>query len=149
MGKPTMEDLRGAFRSATRKARREIVVPKPKIVAPKPGKKARSKPPKWKTIKCARCGIEVSTMKGSRRKYCPDCAKEAVRENNRRYYKHMSRIIREPTQTEIKREMRQSRIDEIQRSAHAAGMSYGKYKAMLAIQEMRKPKAAKKRKKGA
>ena len=33
-----------------------------------------------------------------------------------------------------------SQIDAIQRAAHEMGMSYGKYKAMLAMQEMRKPR---------
>lgn len=49
--------------------------------------------------------------------------------------KYMTRIIREPTQTEIERELRQRRIDEIQRAAHAAGMSYGRYVAMMEMQK--------------
>ena len=43
-----------------------------------------------------------------------------------------------PTKAEIERELRQSRIDEIQRAAQAAGMSYGKYKAMLEMQKAKK-----------
>lgn len=42
-----------------------------------------------------------------------------------------------------------TRLDAAQRAAQELGMSYGKYKAMLAMQKMKKPKAAKKRKRGA
>lgn len=150
MDKPTMKDLRGAFRSAT--------------------KKARSKPPKWKTITCARCGIEVSTMKGSRTKYCPDCAKAAQKEAHRKCVskpggqvvtticnscgREFSYIFRGYDKTLCgecrgancgaggpkkikakKKEPHVSQIDAIQRAAHAAGMSYGRYVAMMEMQK--------------
>ena len=169
MDKPTMKDLRGAFRAETKRARREIVVPKPKIIAPKPEKKARSKPPKWRTIKCKRCGIEVSTMAKSR-KYCPDCAKAAQKEAHRKcvskpggqvitgicnscgrefpyiyrgYDKTLCGECRGancgaggPKKIKAKKKKPHvSQIDAIQRAAHAAGMSYGRYVAMMEMQK--------------
>ena len=82
------------------------------------------------TGRCSCCGKNFSYIyEGKRRTKCDACRKYDD--------KSLSRIIKEPTQTEIEREMRQRRIDEIQRAAHAARMSYGKYKAMM---EMRKAK---------
>lgn len=80
------------------------------------------------TGKCSCCGKNFSYIyEGKRRTKCDACRKYDD--------KHMSRIIREPTQTEIERELRQRRIDEIQRAAHAAGMSYGRYVAMMEMQK--------------
>lgn len=82
------------------------------------------------TGRCSCCGKNFSYIyEGRHRTKCDDCRKYDD--------KFMSRMLKEPTQKEIDREMRQRKIDEIQRAAHAAGMSYGKYKAMM---EMRKAK---------
>lgn len=80
------------------------------------------------TGKCSCCGKNFSYIyEGKRRTKCDTCRKYDE--------KYMNRIIREPTQTEIDRELRQRRIDEIQRAAQAAGMSYGRYVAMMEMQK--------------
>lgn len=83
------------------------------------------------TGKCSCCGKNFSYIyEGKRRTKCEACRKYDD--------KYMSSIFKEPTKKEIERELRQRRIDEIQRAAQAAGMSYGKYKAMLEMQKAKK-----------
>ena len=83
------------------------------------------------TGKCSCCGKNFSYIyEGKRRTKCEACRKYDD--------KYMSSIFKEPTKKEIERELRQRRIDEIQRAAQAAGMSYGKYKAMMEMQKAKK-----------
>ena len=80
------------------------------------------------TGKCSCCGKNFSYIyEGKRRTKCEACRKYDD--------KYMSSIFKEPTKKEIERELRQRRIDEIQRAAQAAGMSYGRYVAMMEMQK--------------
>lgn len=100
------------------------------------------------TGKCSCCGKNFSYIyEGKRRTKCDACRKydEAGRMRRKKEREQcleeggkFSVLFRSPTKAEIERELRQRRIDEIQRAAQAAGMSYGKYKAMLEMQKAKK-----------
>ena len=114
--KPTIEELRAAFRSATEKARRR-------------------RPPQWKTKTCERCGVEISVL-WMRQKYCDDCAKGVKREMNSASTKSANE--KRKAKAAEKREKKKphvSRIDDILQAARKAGMSYGRYVAMIAMKK--------------
>lgn len=100
------------------------------------------------TGRCSHCGKNFSyTYLGKRRTKCDACRKydeegrirrRKEREQRLEERGRLSVICPPPTKAEIERELRQRRIDEIQRAAQAAGMSYGKYKAMLEMQKAKK-----------
>lgn len=85
--------------------------------------RAKEEPPTLSvTTVCKRCGVTFSyEYKKYERAFCDDC-KDA---NNGR-------------KKEPKKKARVSRIDDIQRAAQAAGMSYGKYMALLSMRKMKK-----------
>ena len=86
-------------------------------------------------VKCARCGenFVVNARVGGRTKYCRKCALEVRRESDRRKHKK----IRDENKASLpkprtrKAPKRVSQIDNICKAARAAGMSYGRYKAMM------------------
>ena len=106
MERPSIEELRGCFREE---------------------RKPRRKPPQWKTKKCERCGEEVSVLTRNT-KYCEDCRKEVARERDRGYKQEEAKRGR--PKKPPKPSKRASTIDATIKAAMAAGMSYGKYKAM-------------------
>ena len=91
------------------------------------------------TSYCTVCGKEFSYIfKGYYIARCPKCTGKGGKASF-----PQERYSRRPGN---------GRLDAAQRAAQELGMSYGKYKAMLALQEMRNPKKAKKmktKKKGA
>ena len=103
----SIEELREAFRGATRKE--------------------REKPPKWKIIHCERCGCEVSCM-SRRKKYCDTCRQIVIKEQTA-----ARRELYIEAQKKAKKTKREPKITENAAAARAAGMSYGKYKAMMAL----------------
>ena len=85
------------------------------------------------TSYCTVCGKEFSYIfKGYYIARCPKCTGKGGKASF-----PQERYSRRPGN---------GRLDAAQRAAHELGMSYGKYKARLALQEMRNPKKAKKRK---
>lgn len=98
------------------------------------------------TGRCSCCGKNFSyTYTGKRRTKCDACRKcndvGQMRRKKKRGLKEdgrLDRIFPQPTKAEIERELRQRRIDAIQRAAKEAGMSYGQYKAWLYTQEQKK-----------
>lgn len=106
----TLEETREAFRGSTAKARR--------------------KPPTWKTKKCERCGDEISVL-WMRQKYCKACA-EIVKQEKNHITTAASNEKRKAQREEARtKKPHKSQIDDIARKARAAGMSYGRYVAML------------------
>ena len=82
----------------------------------------RERQMKSQTGICHRCGVEFSYIyKGKERAFCDEC-------KNRKGGRPKS-LPKKP------KKKRKPTIDEIQRAAHAAGMSYGKYQAMLAMKK--------------
>ena len=113
--KPTIEELRTAFRSAAEKPRKR-------------------RPPQWKTKKCERCGVEISVL-WMRQKYCDDCAKVVKQEKTREPTKAVNAKADENREKE---KLRVSHINDIQQAARKAGMSYGRYVAWLSMQKKKK-----------
>ena len=125
------------------------------------GKPQDTGPKKTKIIKCKKCGVDVEVpMRASRAKFCPKCAEEAKIESVRRSRKKTKEQEEEfLEEEEIQYEdnvlgseiepwiPRESHIEEINAKARAAGMSYGKYRAMLEIQKQQRKKKRKKVKK--
>ncbi len=101
---------------------------------------------------CKKCGATFSYFYrgGSKRMFCNLCSDSRRIEfagENEPNYRAGWHCISEPKK---KKKPRVSQIDSIQRAAHEAGMSYGKYQALLAVQKMQKAKQKKNsRKKGA
>ncbi len=92
---------------------------------------------------CARCGVVLEKRRGGQ-KYCDDCRAAARLERDaarKRKQKQREgwRIGELPEKK--KKKPRVSQIDSIQRAAHEAGMSYGKYVAMLAMKKGKKVRA--------
>ena len=102
--KPTIEDLRGAFRGMTR------------------------------TIVCPICGKTVALPEhyGWRRKYCPDCsaAVSAKREKERKHKRWLEVKERRAEAKKNPPKKRESKVDNLAAAARAAGMSYGRYVAL-------------------
>ena len=111
-------------------------------------KKHREKEKKWlleetRQITCERCGVVLEDQNNSRRKYCNDCAAAVKREQTYESAQRKKEMLleerRSPFKGCISKEThRVSQIEEIQKAAQEAGMSYGKYKAMLAMHAARK-----------
>ncbi len=102
-------------------------------------KAASTKRCRTKKIRCVRCGKEaVVSNLAAQAKYCPDCGREVRKEQRKRSVKqHYER--QRAQKAEARREKKTGpTIAENQRAAHAAGMSYGQYKAWLYMQEMKK-----------
>lgn len=76
---------------------------------------------KTRKRKCLHCGIEFITA-SSNKVYCTPKCRETARYEREHSYR--------PDIAPDKKEKRPSRIDEINRLAKEAGMSYGKYVAM-------------------
>jgi len=78
-----------------------------------------------KRVQCSRCGewIERSEQARCKKMYCADCQKIRKREAVRSW---RERNREEEIDVPIKKNLR---LDEIQRKAHEAGMSYGRYVA--------------------
>jgi len=102
--------------------------------------KAKSKEPK----RCARCGIVLEETK-SNQKYCGDCRAAAKLEQSIASY-HRKREERETSpfkgmaKERKKKKPRVSQIENLNEAARKAGMSYGKYVAMLAMQKQKRKK---------
>ena len=79
-----------------------------------------------KKVRCADCGVWIERHEQARREkmYCPDCQKRRKREAVRSW---REKKREEDLDIPIKKNLR---LDEIQREAHEAGMSYGRYVAM-------------------
>ena len=98
------------------------------------------------TGRCSCCGKNFSyTYRGKRRTKCDACRKcndigqlRRKKERGPEDGGRLSVLFPPPTKAEIERELRQRKIDEIQRAAKEAGMSYGQYKAWLYTQEQKK-----------
>lgn len=78
-------------------------------------------------LHCVRCGTLIKAFPGNR-KYCEDCRLEVRRELDRQRKKVENEKTKNPKPPKKKN---QSRIDELAKAARAAGISYGRYKAML------------------
>lgn len=119
-------------------------------------KKHREKEKRWlleepRSITCERCGVEVvlTDARQFNRKYCDDCqkivyaelrkkAKDAQKERGREKQLDKRRSPFKGCGSKSTKKPRVSQIEAIQKAAHAAGMSYGKYQAMLAMQAAKK-----------
>lgn len=80
-------------------------------------------------LKCERCGKDIVILKqySRRRKFCDDCT--AI--NNRERSARNIRIWLEKEAQKPKPKKAKSTIEATLKAARAAGMSYGKYKAMM------------------
>lgn len=79
---------------------------------------------------CFKCGVKFERKSGTA-KFCPDCRKEAERERNRRYKRKVRAKIKREKEDTPSKPKHKSQIDSIIKAAKAAGVSYGKYKAMV------------------
>ncbi len=99
---------------------------------------------------CDICGAPFDNKGGGGRRYCDKCRIEVKREAERQKQRKKREGWRCTDLQQKRKKPRVSQIDSIQRAAHEAGMSYGKYQALLAVQKMQKAKQKKNsRKKGA
>ena len=91
--------------------------------------------------RCARCGV-VLEKRRTNQKYCDDCRAAARREQEaaRRLKRREGRRIGELSKKK-KKKPRVSQIENLNAAARKAGMSYGKYVAMLAMQKGKKVRA--------
>ena len=104
-----------------------------KIVYAELHKKADALRGKQETKRCARCGV---VLEKQNRKYCDDC--RAIARNEQEAAKR--RRQREGWRTgdlpeKKKKKPRVSQIENLNAAARQAGMSYGKYVAMLAMKK--------------
>ena len=93
-----------------------------------------------KTKNCAICGNEFSPTRANAIYCCKECAriggKQIVREREKRERQEDRNYLQK---TKQKKPPKNS-LEDIAARARAAGMTYGKYVAMLYVQEMQKGK---------
>jgi ribosome-binding protein aMBF1 (putative translation factor) len=85
-------------------------------------------------ITCEICGFIVPEATGPRQKYCPDCAEVKNKASKRKSNKKNKEdyVIRAQLRKRTeKANERRALIDEINREAKAAGLSYGQYVARM------------------
>ena len=88
--------------------------------------------------RCARCGVVLEKRRGNQ-KYCDDCRAAARREQDAaRKQKQREGWRTGELPEKKKKKPRVSQIENLNAAARKAGMSYGKYVAMLAMQRQRK-----------
>lgn len=88
-----------------------------------------------RNITCERCGksFVINSRIGGRTRYCRPCAIEAKRERDRKRFQK----IRDEDKASLPKPKKEplpkrvSHIDDLAAAARAAGMSYGRYKAMM------------------
>ena len=80
---------------------------------------------------CDICGAVFDSKGGGGRRYCDKCRIEVKREAERQKQRKKREGWRCTDLQQKRKKPRVSQIDSIQRAAHEAGMSYGKYKALM------------------
>lgn len=91
-----------------------------------------------KTIKCSCCGQEI--IAAPNRKYCPECAKERIKQQIKRSHARAAQRDKEKTAAEKKKSTRDKlfalegkSLSEIALEAKVFGMTYGKYVSACSV----------------
>ena len=87
---------------------------------------------KLRIIHCASCGNEIKTY-APNRMFCDECRTQRKKERERCYIR-----IQKIDDENSKKKKPDKTIEQVIREAEAAGMSYGKYLAMIQSKEQNK-----------